>query len=59
MDNDIVCPACAGDYAGFRTKLLTALGILHHGAPNARMFLVSQRGSPPTYWKALSSATRE
>lgn len=58
MDNDIVCPAHASDYAGFRTKLLTALGILHHGAPTARMFLVSQWGSPPTYWKALSPAQR-
>jgi hypothetical protein len=58
MDNDIVCPAHASDYAGFRTKLLTALGILHRGAPNARMFLVSQWGSPPTYWKALSPAQR-
>jgi hypothetical protein len=27
-------------------------------APNARMFLVSQWGSPPTYWKALSPAQR-
>lgn len=58
MDNDIVCPAHASDYAGFRTKLLTALGILHRGAPNARMFLVSQWGSPPTYWKALNPAQR-
>ena len=58
MDNDIVCPAHASDYAGFRTKLLTALAILHRGAPNARMFLVSQWGSPPTYWKALSPAQR-
>ena len=58
MDNDIVCPAHAGDYRSFRTKLLTAPGILHHGAPKARMFLVSQWGSPPTYWKALSPAQR-
>jgi hypothetical protein len=59
MDNDIVCPATSGDYATFRSKLITALGVLARGAPNARIFVVSQYGSPTTYWKALRPAQRK
>jgi hypothetical protein len=59
MDNDIVCPATSRDYATFRSKLITALGVLAHGAPQSRIFVVSQWGSPTTYWKALHPAQRQ
>jgi len=58
MDNDIACPATAADYATFRSKLITALGVLSRGAPQSRIFVVSQWGSPTTYWKALRPAQR-
>jgi len=59
MDADIVCPATHGDYATFRAKLITALGVLARGAPHSRIFVVSQWGSPTTYWKALRPAQRQ
>jgi hypothetical protein len=59
MDADIVCPATHRDYATFRSKLITALGVLARGAPHSRIFVVSQWGSPTTYWKALSPAQRQ
>jgi hypothetical protein len=58
MDADIVCPATHGDYATFRSKLITALGVLARGAPHSRIFVVSQWGSPATTWKALRPAQR-
>jgi hypothetical protein len=58
MDADIVCPATSRDYAAFRSKLITALGVLARGAPHVRIFVVSQWGSPATYWQALSPAQR-
>ena len=59
MDADIVCPATHGDYATFRSKLITALGVLARGAPHSRIFVVSQWGSPATTWKALLPAQRQ
>jgi hypothetical protein len=59
MDNDIVCPATSRDYATFRSKLITALGVLAHGAPHSRIFVVSQWGSPADEWKALHPAQRK
>ena len=59
MDADMVCPATHGDYATFRSKLITALGVLARGAPHSRIFVVSQWGSPTTYWKALRPAQRQ
>jgi hypothetical protein len=59
MDNDMVCPATHGDYATFRSKLITALSVLARGAPHSRIFVVSQWGSPVTYWKALRPAQRQ
>jgi hypothetical protein len=59
MDNDIVCPATHGDYATFGSKLIAALRVLARGAPHAHIFVVSQWGSPVTYWKALSPAQRQ
>ena len=58
MDADIVCPATHGDYAAFRSRLITALGVLARGAPHARIFVVSQWGSPATSWQALRPAQR-
>jgi hypothetical protein len=59
MDNDMVCPATPGDYATFRSKLITALSVLARGAPKARIFVVSQWGSPATNWQALRPAQRQ
>src|SRR5262249_52345047 len=59
MDADIVCPATHGAYATFRSKLITALGVLARGAPHSRIFVVSQWGSPTTTWKALRPAQRQ
>ena len=59
MDADMVCPATHGDYATFRSKLITALGVLARGAPHSRIFVVSQWGSPTTYRKALRLAQRQ
>jgi hypothetical protein len=58
VDNDIVCPARPSDYARFRADLLAALRVISHGAPHARIYVVSQWGSPPTWWKALSLKQR-
>ncbi len=54
MDNDIVCPATSRDFAAFRTAFASALAVIARGAPRARMFVVSQFGSPGTYAKALT-----
>jgi hypothetical protein len=59
MDADMVCPATPGDYAAFRSKLITALGVLARGAPHALIFVVSQWGSPATTWQALRPAQRQ
>ena len=58
VDNDIVCPAGPSDYARFRADLLAALRVISHGAPRARIYVVSQWGSPPTWWKALNLKQR-
>jgi hypothetical protein len=51
MDNDIVCPAKASDFAAFPRTLISALRIIAKRSPPSRMFLVSQFGSPQTWWK--------
>ena len=58
MDNDMVCPAAASDYASFRTRLVKALRTLAGGLPSARLFLVSQFGMPSTEWRTYSPAER-
>ncbi len=58
MDNDIVCPAAARDYSAFRSTFVSALKKLAQSAPESRFFVVSQFGSPTTYWKALTQAER-
>jgi hypothetical protein len=58
MDNDMVCPARATDYASFRSTFVVALGVLAQGAPSSRMFVTSQFGSPGTFARSLSLADR-
>lgn len=59
MDNDIVCPATAGDYAAFRATFVSALNVLARGAPSARVFVVSQFGSPTTTAMNFTLAQRK
>jgi hypothetical protein len=59
MDNDLVCPATAADYAGFRSTFISALDVLAKGAPHSSFFVVSQFGGPGTYAKALTLAERQ
>ena len=58
MDNDIACPATARDYDSFEAKLREVLRTLDHGLPTSRIFVVSQFGSPSTYWQALTPEER-
>ena len=58
MDNDIVCPATARNYASFRSTFVSALSALAKGAPKAKIFVVSQFGSPGTAAKTLTLAER-
>lgn len=58
MDQDIVCPAKARNYAAFRSTFVTALKLLAQGAPESSIFVVSQFGSPLSTWKMLSPAER-
>jgi hypothetical protein len=58
MDNDIVCPATAHDYAAFRSTFVSALKTLASSAPGSSIFVVSQFGSPGTYARSLTRAER-
>jgi GDSL-like Lipase/Acylhydrolase len=58
MDNDMVCPAKASDYAAFRSTFISALKLLAQGAPESSIFVVSQFGSPSSTVKMLSPAER-
>lgn len=58
MDNDIVCPATAQDYASFLATFASALAVLAKGAPASRIFVVSQFGSPGTFASSLSRSER-
>jgi hypothetical protein len=58
MDNDIVCPATAQDYAAFLSTFASAIGVLAQGAPHSRIFVVSQFGSPGTFAASLSRSER-
>jgi hypothetical protein len=58
MDNDIVCPATAQEYASFLSTFASALGVLAKGAPHSRIFVVSQFGSPGTFAASLSRSER-
>jgi hypothetical protein len=54
-----VCPAKASDFAAFPRTLISALRIIAKRSPTSRMFLVSQFGSPQTWWKAASPKQRK
>jgi hypothetical protein len=58
MDNDMVCPATASDYAQFRAGVIAALKVLAERAPESLIFVVSQFGSPATSAKAMSPSQR-
>ncbi|MFL5933717.1 MAG: hypothetical protein ACJ755_07650 [Gaiellaceae bacterium] len=58
MDADIRCPATEGNYTSFGSTLVTALSALAKAAPSARIFVVSQFGSPLTYARSLTPAER-
>ena len=58
MDNDILCPATAKDYASFLSTFASALGVLSRGAPHSHIFVVSQFGSPGTFAASLSRSER-
>jgi hypothetical protein len=58
MDNDLVCPATARDYARFLSTFVSALAVLAKGAPESSMFVVSQFGSPGTFARSLTVAQR-
>jgi hypothetical protein len=59
MDNDIVCPAKASDYAAFRSTFISALKVLAQGAPESSIFVVSQFGSPTTQLRTFTPAERK
>lgn len=58
IDNDIACPATAQDYQGFGEDLSTVLDTLEETAPTARVFIVTQFGSPETYAAAMTRDQR-
>ena len=58
IDNDIACPATEQDYESFGADLSRVLDTLEETAPNARVFLVTQFGSPETYAAAMSPDQR-
>jgi hypothetical protein len=60
MDNDIRCDGSdAKNVPQFGKKLAAALHVIAKGLPDARMFVVSQFGSPATYVRALTPAQRK
>ena len=59
MDQDIVCPATARDYAAFRATFVSALEVLAQGAPESSFFVVSQFGSPKPFALAITPAERK
>ena len=58
MDNDIICPATAQEYASFLSTFASAIAVLARGAPHSRIFVVSQFGSPGTFAASLSPSER-
>ena len=57
MDADMVCPAKSRDYSAFRATFVSALEVLARGAPDSKVFVVSQFGSPSN-WRMLRPAER-
>ena len=59
MDADIVCPVVPSKLTAFRTTFVTALRALTRIVPKARIFVVSQFGSPDTYAKSVTADERK
>jgi hypothetical protein len=60
IDNDIACDGSDPKrYQPFGEAVVRVLGVLAEGAPDARVFVVSQFGSPGTYLKALTPKQRK
>ncbi|MGZ5400438.1 MAG: hypothetical protein ACXWDM_10535, partial [Nocardioides sp.] len=58
IDNDIACPASEDDYRSFGDDLERVLDTLEETAPTARVFVVTQFGSPETYAEAMTREQR-
>jgi hypothetical protein len=58
IDNDIACPATAGDLKEFRSKFTEGLETLAKGLPDATLFVVSQFGRPRHYASSLTAEQR-
>ena len=58
MDNDLVCPVKTRDLKAFRSTFISALKVLARKAPRSRFFVVSQFGSPTTFWQVLTPQER-
>jgi hypothetical protein len=58
LDYDMDCPAYEGAFARVRSALVGALQTLRQYAPNTRVFVVSQFGSPTTMLQTLNPAKR-
>jgi hypothetical protein len=54
LDYDVPCPADEGFITSYGSALVGALENLHEKAPNTRVFVVSQFGSPTTQIQALT-----
>lgn len=58
IDADIVCPATDADYERFGDGVAAVLDTLKKGSPSTRVFIVSQYGSPETYFESLTGQQR-
>ena len=58
MDNDMTCPVDGGLLSDFRSELAAIIKKLSRGAPDSRVFVVSQFGSVDTYANALTREER-
>jgi GDSL-like Lipase/Acylhydrolase len=58
MDNDMVCPVKTRALNAFRSTFISALKVLARKAPKLRLFVVSQFGSPTTFWRVLTPEER-
>jgi hypothetical protein len=56
IDYDMNCPAFADDFAQMESRLVSSLQVLQQRAPQTRVFMVSQFGSPTTAVQALDPA---
>ncbi|MDP9221948.1 MAG: hypothetical protein M3P23_15625 [Actinomycetota bacterium] len=59
LDYDLPCAATASDIANYRSGMVAALQTLRRGAPNSRVFVVSQFASPTTFLQAVTPDQRK